>query len=231
MKYIIVGLGNFGSSLALKLAEGSHEVIGVDRHESRINEYKDQLTHTMKMDSTNELAVSQLPLSDADAVIICIGEDSGSAITSAALFKKYAPDCRIVVRSTSDIQRTIFEAMGINEIVNPEVEYAASFANRLTISGNINAYLLDDNYEIGEFNVPDSFVDKTLKEVDIVNNMKVSLITIIRHTLKKNLLGKNVPDTQVIGVIDGNTEFKENDTLLLFGQIKDLEKMMKNIQE
>ena len=37
MKYIVVGLGNFGSTLALKLAEGGHEVIGVDNNESHIN--------------------------------------------------------------------------------------------------------------------------------------------------------------------------------------------------
>lgn len=229
MKYIVIGLGNFGSSLALKLAEGSHEVIGVDMNELNVNKYKDKLTHTLKMDSTSDLAVSQLPLSDADGVIICIGKDSGAAITTAALFKKYVPDCRIVARSTTDIQRTIFEAMGIQEIVNPEAEYAGNFAHRLTISGNINAYILDDEYEIGEFNVPQSFVDKTLMEVNTVKNFKVSLVTIMRHTEKKNLLGKAVPNTDVIGVIDGSTKFQENDTLLLFGKIADLESMMNKL--
>jgi trk system potassium uptake protein len=231
MKYIIVGLGNFGSSLALKLVEGGHEVIGVDNNESYINLYKDKLTHSLKMDSTSELAVGQLPLTDADAVIICIGEDSGAAITAAALFKKYAPKCRIVARYTSEIQRTIFEAMGITEIVNPEAEFADNFANRLTISGNINTYLLDGKYEIAEFTVPESYVGKSVQKVDIVTQWEVSLITIIRHSKRKNFLGREVYENKVLGVISGSTLFEESDTLLLFGKIKDLENMMNSFKE
>ncbi|MDW7693080.1 TrkA family potassium uptake protein [Flammeovirgaceae bacterium SG7u.111] len=229
MKYIVVGLGNFGSSLALKLAENRHEVIGVDNNEASINMYKDKLTHALKLDSTNELAVSQLPLSDTDGVIISIGEDSGAAITTAALFKKHVPNCRIVARYTSEIQKTIFEAMGIEDIINPEAEFADNFANRLTITGNINTYLLDDKYEIAEFKVPQSFIGKTLEEIDIIHSWNVSIITIIRHSKKKNLLGREISKNKVAGVINGSIKFEKNDTLILFGQIKALEKMMSSL--
>lgn len=231
MKYIIVGLGNFGSSLALKLAEEGHEVIGVDKNGEYVDLYKDKLTHTLKLDSTSELAVRHLPLSDTDAVIIAIGEDAtGDSITTVALFKKHVPTCRIVARATSDIQKTIFEAMGVSEIVNPEAEYASQFANRLTISGNIKTYLLDDTYEIAEYKVPNSFVGKTVEEMNIVEIWQVSLITIIRHGKKRNLLGREIPATHVVGVVNGATVFEEKDTLILFGQIKALENMMKNVQ-
>ncbi|MCV9387605.1 potassium channel family protein [Reichenbachiella ulvae] len=231
MKYIIVGLGNFGSSLALKLAEGGHDVIGVDNNENHINEHKDKLTHTLKMDSAHELAVSQLPLSDTDAIIICIGEDSGAAITTVALFKKHAPNCRIVARYTTEIQKTILEAMGIEELVNPEAEFADNFANRLTITGSLNTYMLDDKYELVEFELPESYIGKTVQEVDIVKKWKVSLITLIRHTKSKNLLGREIDKTEVQGVISGTTEFNKGDTLMLFGKIKDLKNMMDHYQE
>lgn len=229
MKFIIVGLGNFGSSLALRLAEGGHEVIGVDFNEARVNKYKEQLTHTLKMDSTNEMAVEQLPLSDTDGVIISIGKDSGAAITTAALFKKYVPECRIVARYNSDIQRTIFEAMGIEEIVNPEAEFALNFSNRLTISGNISSFVLDDQYEIAEFKVPEAFVGKTIEEANILTDWKVSLVTIIRHTVKKNILGKETSRVQVAGVVNGATQIEAGDALVLFGKIKDLKHMMESL--
>ncbi len=56
----------------------------------------------------------------------------------------------------------------------------------------------------------------------------MSLITIRRHNMKKNILGKEVSSVKTVGLINGSTEFKENDTLVLFGQIKDLERMMNN---
>lgn len=230
MKYIIVGLGNFGSSLAIKLTESGHEVIGVDRNEMNVNEHKDKLTHTLKMDSAHELAINQLPLSDTDAIIVSIGENSGAAITTVALFKKHAPHCRIVARYTSEIQKTIFEAMGIEELVNPEAEFADNFANRLTIAGSLNTYLLDDNYELVEFKLPESFVGKTVEEVDIINQWNVSLITLIRHSKKKNLLGREIDKTEVQGVINGSTEFTAGDTLLIFGKIKDLKNLMSQFQ-
>lgn len=231
MKFIIIGLGNFGSSLALKLVEAGHEVIGVDNNDSHINQLKEKVTHILKMDSTNEQAVRQLPLNDTDAVIICIGEDSGAAITTAALLKKQLSTCKIVVRSTSEIQNTIFEAMGIDEIVNPEVEYAENFANRLTISGTINTYLLDDKYEIAELKVPENFIGKTVQEADIVTNWNVSLITILRHVTEKNLLGRETSKTKVTGVISGSSSFERNDTLLVFGKISDLEAFIKNFDD
>ncbi|WP_420576354.1 potassium channel family protein [Ekhidna sp.] len=229
MKFIVVGLGTFGSSLAIRLIEDGHEVIGVDHDAEHVDLHQDKLTHTLKMDSTNEQAVTSLPLSDTDVVVIAIGERTGDSITTAALFKKHAPKCRIIGRATSDILETIFQAMDITEIVNPEAEYADQFANRISIAGTIQSFFLDEKYEIAEFKVPEFYLGKTVQEVDIISNWNVSLITIIRHKTRKNILGRSIQKAEVVGVISGNTEFGENDTLVLFGTIKDIQKMMKGL--
>jgi len=226
MKFIIIGLGNFGSSLALRLREGGHEVIGVDHDEAHIKQHQDKLTHVLKMDSTNELAISELPLSDTDAVIIAIGDDSNAAIITAALLKKHQPEGRIVARATTDIQRAIFEAMDISETVNPESEYAHQFANRLTITGNIQSFFFDKKYEIAEFEVPESFVGKTVEELELVQNWGVSLITIIHHTRRKNIIGREINESSIAGIVSGSTKISANDTLVLFGTVKKLKEMM-----
>ena len=227
MKFIVVGLGTFGSSLAVRLVEDGHEVIGVDHDAEHVDIHQDKLTHTLKMDSTNEQAVTSLPLSDTDVIVIAIGERTGDSITTAALFKKYAPKCRIIARATSDIQETIFQAMDVGETVNPEAEYADQFANRISITGTIQSFFLDEKYEIAEFRVPEFYIGKTVEEVDIISNWNVSLVTIIRHKTRKNILGRTIQKAEVIGVISGNTEFGESDTLSLFGTIQALQKMMK----
>ena len=78
MKYIIVGIGNFGGYLAKRLTNLGHEVIGVDSNESRIELIKDNITHSIVMDATDQAAVKNLPLKDTDVVIIAIGEDIGA---------------------------------------------------------------------------------------------------------------------------------------------------------
>lgn len=53
MKYIIIGLGNFGASLAQKLTEQGNEVIGVDKNMASVDANKDRVSHTICLDSTD----------------------------------------------------------------------------------------------------------------------------------------------------------------------------------
>ena len=62
MKYIILGLGTFGASLAEKLTLMGNEVIGVDNKMSKVSAIKDKITHAVNLDSTVKAAVSSLPL-------------------------------------------------------------------------------------------------------------------------------------------------------------------------
>lgn len=62
MKFIIIGLGNFGATLGLRLVEDGHEVIGVDKRPEPVNLLKDGLTHTIELDTSDELSMDKLPL-------------------------------------------------------------------------------------------------------------------------------------------------------------------------
>ena len=77
MKYIIVGLGSFGSSLGVALTSQGHEVIAIDSSMQKVEAYKELITHTICMDATDEYAVKGLPIVDTDIVVVAIGEDQG----------------------------------------------------------------------------------------------------------------------------------------------------------
>lgn len=226
MKIIIIGLGNFGSALAIRLIQDGHDVIGVDSNEVLVNSISEKLTHTLIFDSTNENAIRSLPLTDTDVIIVAIGEDVGASVTTTALLKKYGGDTRIIARAISSVHQTIIEAMGINEIINPEFEYANEFAHRITILGSIKTLLLDEDYEIAEFKVPSSFVGKKVRDLDLINTWHVSLVTIMTQLKTTNILGFETSYRKVKGVVTGLTELNENDTLVLFGPIKYLKSMM-----
>ncbi|MBK8700373.1 MAG: NAD-binding protein [Saprospiraceae bacterium] len=88
MKFIILGLGNFGSNLAKALIMDGHEVFGVDVNMLKVEKYKEELTHTVAIDVNDEQSLNHLPLTDTDAVVVAIGEDVGSSISATALLKK-----------------------------------------------------------------------------------------------------------------------------------------------
>jgi trk system potassium uptake protein TrkA len=117
MKYIVIGLGYFGSSLATRLTSLGHEVIGVDKRESRAQELKDHITRVMIMDSSKPNSLESLPVADVDAVIVAIGEVVGSSILTLSLLKKMAVK-RLIGRAINPIHQTILQELGIEETVH-----------------------------------------------------------------------------------------------------------------
>ena len=88
MKYIVIGLGNFGLSLAEKLTKMGNEVIGVDSNYNKVESVKERISHAICLNATDEYIMTGLPFKDTDMVIIAIGEDRGSNVVVSALVKK-----------------------------------------------------------------------------------------------------------------------------------------------
>ena len=63
MKFIVIGLGQFGSSLAIRLAQYGHEVIGVDKNMRKVEEIKDKISYSICLDSKEPSTLeSEIPL-------------------------------------------------------------------------------------------------------------------------------------------------------------------------
>ncbi|MBN1339413.1 MAG: TrkA family potassium uptake protein [Bacteroidales bacterium] len=218
MKYIIIGLGNFGSSLAQKLTNMGHEVIGVDSKMSKVDSLKEKITHTICLDSTDAQAVKHLPLEDTDVVMVCIGEDEGASILTTALMKQYKLK-RLISRAVSPLHEMILDAMQVDEIVHPEEETAERWAKKLNISGVVDSFELSGDYNIIEAKVPSHFAGKTLGEIGVRRNYQVIVLTTIKTGVEKNLIGisKKVAKVQEIG--NANTMLEENDIMVLYGRM------------
>lgn len=127
MKFIIIGLGNFGGSLAEKLTQQGNEVIGVDSRDEKVVALKDKLSHTICMNATDQSAITHLPLKNTDVVMVCIGEDEGANIMVTAHFKNLGVK-RLISRSINPLHENVLQALGVNEIVRPEEETAERWA-------------------------------------------------------------------------------------------------------
>lgn len=226
MKYIIVGIGNFGGYLAKRLTNLGHEVIGVDTNESKIEMIKDSITHSIVMDATDQAAVKNLPLKDTDVVIIAIGEDIGASIMSTAIFKQLKSN-RIIARAINDLHETVIQAIGVDEIIHPEEETADRLSKRLEMKGVLDSLEISDEYNIVEVKVPKRYVGMSVAKADIRKEFYLNILTIIKIEQKKNLLGINTPHKNVIGVVTPEYAFEAEDILLLFGKVKNIQDFLK----
>jgi len=180
MNFIILGLGNYGASLAKKLSAMGHEVIGVDKDMAKVEFFKDRVSNTICLDATDIHAIRALPLADADWVVVAIGNDFGTSVMITALLKKLNVK-NIVSRETSSVHFNVMEALGIHETVNPEFDSAQVFAEMLVMHGVQGIYPLSRDIKIAEIPVPDSLVDKPESIFKINHDYKVEVIAVKRN--------------------------------------------------
>lgn len=226
MKYIIVGLGNFGSSLAQKLTAQGNEVIGIDNRMSKVDAYKEKISHTICMDATDEFTVSGLPLKDTDIVIIAIGEDQGANVMATAMFKNFEVK-RLISRATDPLHEKVLQAIGVDEIVHPEEETAERWAKKLCLNNVVDSFELSDDYSIMEVNTPTEYIGKTLREVGFRSKFRLLVLTTIKKSEVKSILGKSRTDSIVQGVATPDILIEEGDILVLYGSNKDLQTFLK----
>lgn len=226
MKYIIIGLGNFGASLAQKLTEQGNEVIGIDTSMTKVDAYKEKISHTICMDATDEFTVSGLPLKETDIVLVAIGEDQGANIMTTALLKNFEVK-RLISRAINPLHEKVLQAIGVDEIVHPEEETAERWAKKLVLSNVIDSYELNDDFSIIQAKIPDDYVGKTIQEVGFRNEFNLLVLTIINKVEVKSLLGKYKTETQIQGVASADYELQADDISVLYGSNKDLQVFLK----
>lgn len=226
MKYIVIGLGNFGLSLAEKLTKFGNEVIGIDNSMAKVEAVKEKISHAICMDATDEYTMNGLPFKDTDVVIIAIGEDAGANIMATAMVKKLHPN-RIISRAISGIHETILEAMDVQTIIHPEEETAERWAKKLSLKGMVESFELSINYSIAEIAIPDQLVGKTIEEVGFRNNYNLVCVTIIKKMADKNIFGKVKRVNRIQGVVTTDTVLESADILVIYGENEDIKKFIK----
>ena len=225
MKYVIIGLGNFGASLAEELTKIGHEVIGVDRNMGKVEMVKETITHSICLDSTDEHAVKQLPLKDADAVMICIGEDESANLMSTALMKKIGVK-KLISRAITPLHQTVLEAMQVDEIVHPEQETATRWAKRLNIDCVVDSFELTGEYSIVEATVPERLIGKSLIDIGFHQHYNLIVLTTMSIEEGKNMLGVNKKVNKIKGIASPKTVLNKGEIMVLYGHMKDIERFL-----
>lgn len=225
MKYIIVGLGSFGASLAEKLTASGNEVIGVDHNMDKVEALKDRIFQTVQLDAMDQYAVTGLPLKEADVVVVAIGEDQGANIMATAVMRNLNVK-RLISRAISPLHENVLHAMGVHEVVHPEEETAERWAKKLAMKGIVDSFEINGEYSIVEVEVPDWCVGKTLREIGLRRNFNLIVMTTIKKTEGRSLLGLRREAITVQGVASPETTLNQDEIMVVYGANRDIKKWL-----
>ena len=221
MKYIIIGLGNFGAPLGEKLTAMGNEVIGVDNHQSKVENLKETLSHTICMDATDEFTMKGLPWKETDIVIVAIGEDQGANIMVTAMLKNLKVN-RLISRAINPLHEKVLQAIGVDEIVHPEEETAERWSKKLCLSNVVDSFELNEEYSLIEAKVPKKFIGKTVGSIQWRETYNIQVVTLIKKKEVKSVLGKTRSVSEIQGVISDDWKLDENHIIVLYGNNEDL---------
>ncbi|TVR80289.1 MAG: TrkA family potassium uptake protein [Chitinophagaceae bacterium] len=221
-KFAVIGLGRFGETVAKTLAEKGAEVLGIDTREDIIENIRDDIAYAVKMDATDIKALQNQNIEDMDVVIVAIGNDFESLLLTTVQLQSMNIK-RLITRANTIFQKKILEKIGIKEIIAPEIEVGVSLAEKL-LSPNLLTFIpLPDEYEIVEIACPENVVNQKIEDINIRKKYNINIITVKRKVYKE---GKKDPEISVIGVPKPETILLEDDTILLIGKDKDINRFI-----
>ena len=222
-KFAVIGIGQFGKSIALNLSQKGAEVMAIDMNYDKIENISDEVSYAVTLNATDRKALLSQDITNFDAVIISIGNPLEQRLLCAALLLDLGVK-HIVCRATGRNERFILEKMGITDIISPEQEVGISVARRL-MNPSVVSYLdLADDYSVMEIVAPKHICGLTYAKINFRDKYKLSLITIKRDYSDEPTSKSN--NQHVLGVPDTKTIILSKDTLVLFGKNKDIEKFV-----
>lgn len=223
MRYIVVGLGKFGSVLAREFTEMGNEVIGVDKDINKVERVKSKISSAICLNITDLDSLTILPQKDIYAIVIAISNDIGECLTIYTVMKEIK-GAKLFVRVADEIQAAIMRSLGITNIIYPEKESARIYAMSLEMPYYLSSYKVDDDHFIAEINVPSGLVGYAIQGDDFFKKFKLKLVTIKRLKEIKNELGISHSDYYTLNPGEDWT-FQEKDILLVFGHYKNIKEL------
>lgn len=229
MRYIIIGLGIYGSNLAKDLTAMGHEVIGADSRPSNVEAVKNYISTVYTFDSTDETALNVLPLTDVDVVIVAIGENFGASVKTVALLKK-AGVKKIYARAVDDIHQAILQGMSVDRILTPEQRAAFDLTQEMLLGNTTEALRIATHHYVMRFAAPEYFFGQKYAALSLHNNFGLDLIAVTRPVKSRNIIGiSTVTQLPFDWHTDTESRVEDGDIFVCYGSASAFKKLMNHI--
>lgn len=204
-RFVIVGLGNFGFTVAKSLSEAGHDVIAVDQNGDLIDRLAPFVSRAAVGDATDLETLQRIGAGEADAAVVSTGDDIASSILATmALRDLKVKD--VFVKVVSNVHARVMHQIGVTDVVFPERDTAVALSARISGSVLLNYVRLGTGFSIQEMGVPDSWYGKSIRELELRKRYDISIVAL-----------HDVLTDEITATPDPDHILKDSDTLLVAG--------------
>ena len=206
----VIGLGLFGSTLAMALAEAEKEVIGIDRETSVVDALADsRISLVVRMDATDRHALIEHGVQDSEAAVVAITGDFEATLLIAHHLRGFGIP-RIIARVATPLQREVVAAFGLEEVILPEEDAASRLARRLGASQVLDHIKLLPGWSVEQVGAPGHFAGRSVADIDLRRKYNLTLLTVRRPKTAQS-------DEVVVNLPGGDYIVAPGDILVLAG--------------
>lgn len=214
-RFVVVGLGNFGASVAETLHSMGHDVAALDCDPERVDEMARLVSRAAAGDGSEVQTLRRLGAEDADAAVISTGDDITASAMTALVMRDLGIE-EIYVKVVSRDHARLIEKIGVTETIFPERESGIRLGKRISSRALINYVQLGADFGLQEMAVPNAWVGRSLRQLQLPRRLGISVVAV--HDV---LLDKMQP------VPNPDALLKESDTVLVAGTDESLARAAK----
>ena len=158
---LVIGMGRFGTYLALKLTELGNQVMIADKNEDTVNRLAHNFTDAVIGDCSREEVLAEIGVNNFDICFVTMGESFQASLEVTSLLKDMGAK-HVVSMSGSEIQSKFLLRNGADEVVYPEKDLAFKTAVRYNADNIFDFIQLGADYGVFEIKVPEEWAGKNL---------------------------------------------------------------------
>lgn len=209
--FVVIGLGHFGTNVAVTLADSGADVMVVDLDENKLEEVAGQVTHTICMDATNPVALKQLGISNYDGAVIGIGHALETSVLITMQLKEMGVPF-VMAKAATGLEGRILHKVGADKVIFPDREMGIRVGNQIMNDNYFEAIELSERYSIVNFDVPAPWAGKTLADLKVRSKYGINVI--------------GIRGMENVNINPNPTEkLKEEDVLIVLGHNAELKKL------
>jgi trk system potassium uptake protein TrkA len=202
--FAVIGLGQFGRSVALNLVKQGQAVLAIDSNPERCQAIETEVDVVVVADATNPNALAELGLERMSCVVVAMGVRARDTSIMVTALLRQRGIRRIVSRATNDLHERVLLAVGAHEVVNPEQAMGLRIAEHLANPHVLDQFMLDREHAVAEVEAPETYVGRKLQDLGLRQRSKIAVILIRR-------------DSKVISTIDEDETVQSGDVLVVLG--------------
>lgn len=212
-RFIIIGLGNFGSTLARRLDEMGQEVVAIDARPQVVDAMGRHVARALVGDATQRSVLEEAGAGQADAAAISTGDDLAASVLALLALRDLGVK-KVFVKVISEEHARIVDALRAEESIFPERESALGLASRMAAGALLRYVQLGPSLSLQEMCVPAEWYGKTLRELSLPQRFQIQVVAV--HDVLRDAMAP-VPDI--------DRPLTHSDTLLVSGDPIVLERL------